>query len=59
MSGCDGGHLVVAVRADDEEVARLGVGHEILEQPEARRVGPLEIVEEERERVLLAGRTPR
>ena len=55
MSGCDGRHLVVAVGADDEEMARLGVGHEVLEEPEARRVGPLEVVEEERERVLLPG----
>jgi hypothetical protein len=47
-----GRHLVVAVGADDDEVAHLGVGQELLQQPEAPRVGPLEVVEEEREGVV-------
>ncbi len=44
MRGAD---LVVAVGADQQEVRGPGVGGELLEQVEAGRVGPLEIVEEE------------
>ncbi len=53
-----GGHLVVAIRTDDEEVPRVEVRHQILQEREARRVGPLEIVEEEHEGVLLPGEHP-
>lgn len=44
------GHLVVAVRTDEQEVARLGVCEQLEEEIEARRVGPLQIVEEQHER---------
>src|SRR5580658_6029439 len=47
--------LVVAKRPDEEEVTDVRVRHEMLEQLEGRRIQPLQIVEKEGERVLLAG----
>jgi hypothetical protein len=49
------GHLVVAVRTDEQEVARLGVCEQLEEEIEARRVGPLQIVEEQRQGVRSLG----
>ncbi len=50
-----GRHLVVAVGADDEEEAQVGVGHQIMDEREAGGIGPLKVVEEEREGAFLAG----
>src|SRR5207244_12878857 len=50
--------LVVAVRSDDKQVSDVRVRDEVLEQLEGRRVQPLEIIEKEGERVLLAGEHP-
>ena len=47
-------HLVVAIGADEQEMLDVGVGHDVFEQLERRRVQPLEVVEEERERMFLA-----
>jgi hypothetical protein len=55
MSGRD---LVVAESADDEERPHVGMGHQVLEQREAGRIGPLQIVDEEREGALLVGEHP-
>ncbi len=54
-----GRHLVVAVGAAEEERLERVVGEERAEQPEARGVDPLQIVEEQDERVRRAARTPR
>src|SRR5688572_28754391 len=47
----DRADLVVAVGAYYEEVRALGRGEDQLEQAQRGRVGPLQIVEEERERM--------
>ena len=47
--------FVVAVGADDEQVRALAAGQELAEEPQRRRVGPLQVVEEQRQRVLLVG----
>src|ERR1700733_7518485 len=52
MGGVD---FVVAIGADQHEVLHISPGQEILEQVERRRVEPLKIVEEERQRMLRPG----
>jgi hypothetical protein len=52
MRGAD---LVVTKSSDEQEVTNVRVRHEVLEQLEGRRIQPLEIVEKNGERVLLAG----
>ncbi len=47
-----GRHLVVAVRADDEETRQIGTGQEEREQAQRRRVRPLEVIEEEHQGVI-------
>ena len=47
----DGIDFVVAVCADQHEVLQIRSGQEILKQVERRRVEPLKIVEEERQRM--------
>src|SRR5215470_14146686 len=51
MAGAD---LVVAVGAEEEQVLDLGVGDELDEELERSGVEPLQIVDEERERMLAA-----
>ena len=48
--------LVVAVGAEQEQVARLRVGHQIGDQREAGRVEPLQVVQKQRQRVLRPGK---
>ena len=47
--------LVVAVRADHEEMLDLRLGQELLEELERGRIRPLQVIEEDDERVLLGG----
>ena len=64
-SSCDGlelpaqrmgsSNLVVPIGADQQQVSNIRLGQEILEQIERRRVQPLQVVEEERQRVFYAG----
>ena len=49
MSGID---LVVPIGADQQQVPHIRLGQQILEQVERRRVEPLQIVEEQRQRML-------
>ena len=51
MRGTD---LVVPVGADQQQVPHLRVRHQMLEQVERCCIQPLQIVEEQRERMLLA-----
>ena len=44
--------LVVPIRADEHQVLQIGAGQQILEQVEGGRVQPLQVVEEERQRML-------
>src|SRR4029077_20445565 len=44
--------FVVAIRTDQHEVPKIRPGKHVLEQIERRGVEPLQIVEEERQRVL-------
>src|SRR5437879_3642341 len=53
MRGTD---LVVAVGTYQEEIPRIGVRDEVLEELEARGIYPLEVVEKDRNGVLLAGK---
>jgi hypothetical protein len=46
--------LVVAVSADHAQVACIHIGEQAVEQVERRRVGPLQVVEEDDERCVLA-----
>ena len=39
--------LVVAVGADDQQPAEVGIGEERAQQREGRRIGPLEVIEED------------
>src|SRR3984893_19060321 len=50
-----GADLVVPVGADQQQVPYLPVGDQMLEEVECRRVQPLQIVEEQHERVLRRG----
>ena len=52
MSGTD---LVVPVGPDQQQVPHLRIGHQVLQQFQRRRIQPLQIVEEQRERVLRPG----
>ena len=54
-----GTDLVVPVGADQQQVPHLGVRDQVLEEVERRCIQPLQIVEEQRERVLRAARTRR
>ena len=56
MGGID---LVVPVGADQQQVLHIRLGQQILEQVERRRVEPLQIVEEQRQRMLRAARRRR
>jgi hypothetical protein len=49
-----GGELVVAVGADQQEIAQVRPGRQVLEQVERGRVQPLQVVEEQRQRMLRA-----
>ena len=49
MGGRD---LVVPIGADQQQVLHIRLGQQVLEQIERRRVEPLQIVEEQRERML-------
>src|SRR3984957_4229248 len=48
-----GDHLVVPVGADQQQVPRLRVRDQVLEKVERRGIQPLQIIKEQRERVLL------
>ena len=48
----EGTHFIVPERADEEEMPHLVVGDQRLEELESRRVQPLEIIQEERKRML-------
>ena len=48
--------LAIAERADDEEILGLGMREHVLEQRETGGIGPLQVVEKERERVLALGK---
>src|SRR5579864_2184850 len=50
MHGID---FVVPICADQHQVLQIRPGQEILQQVERRQVEPLQVVEEQRERVLL------
>ena len=50
-------HFLLAKGADQEQPARVAVGREHLHQRQRRQIGPLQVVEEDRER--LAGRQER
>ena len=52
MSGVD---LVVPVGADQHQVLHIRLGQQVLEQVERRRVEPLQIVEEQRQRMVRPG----
>ena len=52
MRGID---LVVAIGADQHQVPQVRPGQQILEQIERRRVEPLQIVEEQRQRMFRPG----
>ena len=55
MRGAD---LVVPVGADQQQVPHLRVRDQMLEEVERRCIQPLQIIEEQRERVLLAREHP-
>ena len=55
ISGCAGVDLVVPIGADQQQVAQLRLGRQVLEQVERRRVQPLQVVEEQRQRMLRPG----
>ena len=54
-----GADLVVPVGADQQQVAHLRMRDQMLEQIEGRRIQPLQIVEEQRQRMLRPRRTRR
>ena len=47
-----GTDLVVPIRADEQQVLQIGLGQQVFEQIECRRIQPLQVVEEERQRML-------
>ncbi len=47
--------LVVAVGSDQQQVPYIRIGNQVLQEPKSSRVQPLQIVEEQRERVLRPG----
>ncbi|MCY1413983.1 hypothetical protein D9M71_294210 [compost metagenome] len=50
-----GVHLVVAVGAHQHQVAQLRMGQQVFQQVEGRRIQPLQVVEEQRRRVIGTG----
>jgi len=48
MRGCD---FVIAVGADEEKIAEIGPAQQVFQQVERRRVEPLQVIEEERQRM--------
>ncbi|MNM84333.1 hypothetical protein D3C81_964210 [compost metagenome] len=50
-----GAHFVVAVRADDQHAALVARDHEQFDHPQGGRIGPLQVVEEQHQRVPGAG----
>ena len=50
-----GGDFIVAIGADQHQVAQIRLGQQVLQQIERRRVEPLQIVEEERQRMFGPG----
>ena len=56
MAGVD---LVVPIGADEQQVSQVCLGQKILDEVERRRVQPLKIVEEERQRMFRLLRTRR
>ena len=51
ISGCAGIDLIVPIGADQQQVLHVRLRQQILEQVERRRVEPLQIVEEQRQRM--------
>ena len=49
MGGID---LVVPIGADEQQVLQIGAGQQVFEQVECGRIQPLQVVEEERQRML-------
>ncbi len=47
--------LVVAIGADQQQVAQLGLSRQVLKQVEGRRIQPLQIVEEQHQRMFRPG----
>jgi hypothetical protein len=47
-----GSYLIVAVSADKQEIARVAMGDEILDQRQGRRIEPLKVVDKNDQRVL-------
>ena len=45
-------HLVVAVSANEQQMARVAMGDEILDQRQSRRIEPLQVVDKNNQRVL-------
>ncbi|MNT75555.1 hypothetical protein D3C72_2144590 [compost metagenome] len=52
MRGID---FVVTISADQQEVLRTGPGQQVLQQVEGRRVDPLQVIEEECQRMFWPG----
>ena len=50
--------FVVAVRTDQQQVLHVRLDQQVLKQIERRSIEPLQIVEEERQRMLLRGEHP-
>ena len=59
MSGWVGANLIVAVGADQQQMPHILLGQKILDEIEGRGIEPLQIVEEQRQRMLGAAQTPR
>ncbi len=53
--GVSGTHLVIAESANQQQVPDVSLGHEVFEKFERSQVGPLQVVQEEGQRMLLAG----
>ena len=49
-----GPNFVVPVGSDQQQVPDVGLGHQVFDQIQSGRIEPLEIVEEQRERMLRA-----
>src|SRR5262249_19234514 len=45
------GDFIIAEGADEEKIAEMGSGQQVFQQVERRRVEPLQIIEEERQRM--------
>ena len=53
--GVRGAHFVVAVRADEQQAALVAGEHEQLDHPQRGRIGPLQVVQEQHQRMPGAG----